>query len=160
GSWLEVIKHHHEKIDGSGYPANLHNDEISLGGKLIMMCEAYCATISPRAYRPGLRPDQTILMLQNAKGTSVDEKLTDLLSRLLGKYPPGSVVRLANGEICIVARRNPDAYPTVTAMINAQGFPLMTPIARNPNNHPTHEIKEMLPVQKLGNVGNFTKIWN
>lgn len=159
GAWLQMIKHHHEKIDGSGYPANLRNEEISLGGRMIMMCEAYCATISPRAYRPGLRFDQTLLMLQKGKGSSIDGKLTDLLIRMLGKYPPGSVVRLANGEIAIVARRNPDAYPTVSAVINASGFPLMAPVSRNPNNHPMYAIKEILPAQKLGSFQNFRKIW-
>jgi HD-GYP domain-containing protein (c-di-GMP phosphodiesterase class II) len=160
GAWLEMIKHHHEKVDGSGYPANLRNDEISLGGKLIMLCEAYCATISPRAYRPGLRADQTIAILQKAKGTSVDARMTDTLIQMMGRYPPGSVVRLANGEIGIVARRNPEALPTVSSVINASGFPLMTPVSRNPNNHPAHAIKEMLPIQGLASVKNFAKIWS
>lgn len=160
GAWLEAIKHHHEKIDGSGYPAKLRNDEISLSGRMIMMCEAYCATISPRAYRPGLRADQTMLMLQKAKGSSVDERLTDMLTDLLGKYPPGIVVRLANGEIGIVTHPNPDAYPIVSAVINASGFPLITPVSRNPNNHPTHAIKEILPIQKLSSIKSFTKIWS
>lgn len=160
GAWLEIIKHHHEKIDGSGYPANLRNEEISLGGRMIMMCEAYCATISPRAYRPGMRPIQTMLMLHKARGSSVDERLTDMLIELLGKYPPGSVVQLANGEIGVVARRVPDALPTVSVVIGANGFPLMTPVSRNPNNNPSYQIKEMLPFQKLGNVANFTKIWS
>ncbi len=159
GAWLEMIKHHHEKIDGSGYPGNLRQDEISLGGKMIMMCEAYCATISPRAYRPGLRADQTILILQKAKGSSVDERMTDVLAQMLGKYPPGSVVQLTNGEIGIISRRNPDALPNVSAVIGANGFALMTPVSRNPNNQSAHQIKEMLPFQKLGNVTNFTKVW-
>jgi HD-GYP domain-containing protein (c-di-GMP phosphodiesterase class II) len=160
GTWLEMIRHHHEKIDGSGYPSNLRNGDISLGGRMIMMCEAYCATISPRAYRPGLRADQTMLMLQKGKGSSVDEKLTDALTGMLGKYPPGSVVRLTDGEIAIVTRRNPEAYPTVSAVINASGFPLMAPVSRNPNTNPSHAIKEMLSVQKLSTFKNFAKIWS
>jgi HD-GYP domain-containing protein (c-di-GMP phosphodiesterase class II) len=159
GSWLEMVKHHHERVDGTGYPAKLRSDEISLGGKMIMMCEAYCATISPRAYRPGILPLQTVAILQKARGASLDEKLTNSLLQLMGRYPPGCVVRLANGEIGIVTRHDAEAAPaSVCVVINANGYPLMTPFARDPNIK-IYEIKEMLPFQKLGNVVNFAKIW-
>lgn len=159
GAWLEMVRHHHEKIDGSGYPSHLRDDDISKGGRLIMLCEAYCATISPRAYRSGLRPDQTMLMLNKARGSSVDDHMTTALIMMLGKYPPGSVVQLANGEIGIVARANPNALPIVSVVIGVNGFPNMTPVSRNPNINPSHHIKEMLLFQKLGQVKNFAKVW-
>jgi HD-GYP domain-containing protein (c-di-GMP phosphodiesterase class II) len=159
GTWLEMVKHHHEKFDGSGYPGKLHGDEISVGGRMIMMCEAYCATISPRGYRPGLLPLQTVAILHKAKGASLDEHLTNSLLQMMGRYPPGCVVRLASGEIGIVTHHNAESIPTsVCVVINTSGYPLMTPFARDPTIK-TYEIKEMLPFQKLGNVVNFTKIW-
>lgn len=63
GSVLEYIAHHHERIDGSGYPGGLSGDAISLGGRILGAADALDALTSPRAYRDALPLDEALTWL-------------------------------------------------------------------------------------------------
>ncbi|HEX9562457.1 MAG TPA: HD domain-containing phosphohydrolase [Gemmatimonadaceae bacterium] len=60
GPTLDFIAHHHERLDGSGYPQGLRGDAVSLGGRIVGAADALDALTSPRAYREAMRLDAAI----------------------------------------------------------------------------------------------------
>lgn len=84
GPALEFIAHHHERTDGSGYPAGLRGDEVSLGGRILGAADALDALTSPRAYRQALPVDEALdaLVRMGARGISTD--VVPALRRLVG----------------------------------------------------------------------------
>lgn len=103
---LSGIMDHHERCDGSGYPAGKNDKAISEFGKIIGIADVYDACISPRKYRPRIIPHQA---LKNLLGQSSLFDVTILKSFLsvMAIYPIGSIVRLNSGEIAKVVGINP-----------------------------------------------------
>jgi len=107
-AWLELVLLHHENDDGSGYPQGRLGDEISQNAKLIGLADRYCAFVSARNYRRSLLPPVALGKLACDKEMPVDPAVVAHFSYEIGPYPPGTLVRLENGEIGVVSRR-PDA---------------------------------------------------
>jgi HD-GYP domain-containing protein (c-di-GMP phosphodiesterase class II) len=66
------ILHHHERYDGTGYPAGLEADEIPLGARIVAVIDAFDAMISTRPYRKGLSFDEAVRRLVEGSGTQFD----------------------------------------------------------------------------------------
>ena len=75
------ILHHHERIDGGGYPGGLRGDEIPLGSRVVAVIDAFDAMVSSRPYRPGLSVDEAIRRLIASKGTQFDAAVVDCFVR-------------------------------------------------------------------------------
>ena len=68
----EMVLHHHENYDGTGYPDNLKGEEIPLGARILRICDVYCALISDRPYRSAFDRDTAIrLMIEQIKDFDV-----------------------------------------------------------------------------------------
>ena len=78
-----LIRHHHERWDGGGYPDGLKGDEIPLGSRLIHLCEAFDAMTSPTSYRAVLSDYQAIDILDSKAGTQFDPELTPEFKRMV-----------------------------------------------------------------------------
>lgn len=78
-----LIRHHHERWDGSGYPDGLSGERIPLGSRLIHVCEAFDAMTSPTSYRSVLAPAQALEILVSKSGTQFDPEMADALKRML-----------------------------------------------------------------------------
>jgi len=78
-----LIKHHHERWDGGGYPDEIRGDEIPLGSRIIHLCEAFDAMTSPTSYRSVLSDDQAIDILESKAGTQFDPELTPEFKRMV-----------------------------------------------------------------------------
>ncbi|AIO19056.1 Cyclic di-GMP phosphodiesterase response regulator RpfG [Candidatus Izimaplasma bacterium HR1] len=74
----EVVKQHHEKCDGSGYPEGLMCDEIKLEAKIICVADVFEAMSNHRPYRPGLPLEECIKELQDNSGTLYDQNVVDI----------------------------------------------------------------------------------
>jgi len=72
---IPIVKHHHERIDGCGYPDKLKDDEIPLGAKIVAIADAFHALISHRPYRKSLNIDKAIEILKAGAGTQWDKEL-------------------------------------------------------------------------------------
>ncbi len=103
--WISCVMLHHENDDGSGYPCGKTSDEISQNARLIGLADRYCAQVSARNYRRSMLPDQAMDNIFLNRKQAIDPALAEQFVRQLGKYPPGSLVRLHNGAIGVVARR-------------------------------------------------------
>lgn len=99
---LDVCLHHHEKVDGSGYPKHLKADEISLFARMGAVCDVYDAITSNRPYKAGWDPAESIRrMVEWSKG-HFDETIFQAFVRSVGIYPVGSLVRLESGRLGVV----------------------------------------------------------
>ena len=99
---LDVVLHHHEKIDGTGYPKGLKVEEISLFAKMGAVCDVYDAITSNRPYKAGWPPSESLRkMAEWAKG-HFDQRVFQAFVKSLGIYPIGSLVRLESGRLGLV----------------------------------------------------------
>ena len=99
---LDVVLHHHEKIDGTGYPKGLKGEEISLFAKMGAVCDVYDAITSNRPYKAGWPPSESLRkMAEWAKG-HFDQRVFQAFVKSLGIYPIGSLVRLESGRLGLV----------------------------------------------------------
>ena len=78
----KMVLHHHENMDGSGYPDNLSGEKIPLGARIIRVCDVYAALLSDRPYRKGFDQDTAIqLMIEEIK--NFDMKIFLTFQRLI-----------------------------------------------------------------------------
>ena len=91
---LPIIRHHHERFDGSGYPDGLRGDDIPLLARVVAVCDAFDALTNERPYRPRRSREESIAMLMNGAGTQWDPHLVDLFLKDL----PTATMRGAAGE--------------------------------------------------------------
>lgn len=100
---LDVCLHHHEKVDGSGYPKGLKGAEISLFAKMGAVCDVYDAITSNRPYKAGWDPaDSVRRMAQWTKEGHFDERVFQAFVKSIGIYPTGSLVKLQSGRLAVV----------------------------------------------------------
>lgn len=97
----DVCLHHHEKIDGSGYPKKLNGDTMSIFAKMGAVCDVYDAVTSNRPYKAGWDPAESIKRMAEWKG-HFDPAVFQAFVKSLGIYPIGSLVRLASGKLGVV----------------------------------------------------------
>ena len=73
---IPIVRHHHEKIDGTGYPDNLSGKDIPLAAKIVAIADTYHALISDRPYRKGMNIEKAISILEEGAGSQWDADLT------------------------------------------------------------------------------------
>ena len=84
---LPIIRHHHERVDGKGYPDSLHGDQIPLGARIVAIADAFAAMLSHRPYRPALSPEKALATLQAGAGKQWDRDLVRLFVAWAGRQP-------------------------------------------------------------------------
>jgi putative nucleotidyltransferase with HDIG domain len=92
GGSVLAIRHHHERLDGSGYPDGLAGAAIPMGARVVAVADVWDALTSARAYRPALRPAEALAHLMTAAGRTLDEEVVAAfvgLVRLDGPALPG-----------------------------------------------------------------------
>lgn len=72
-----IVRHHHERLDGTGYPDGLSGGEITSALQVVSLCDAYDAMTSPRPWRPALPREEAIARLQEEKGTKFEPPIVD-----------------------------------------------------------------------------------
>ena len=108
---LDVCLHHHEKVDGSGYPESLCDDEISLFAKMGAVCDVYDAVTSERPYNKGWDPSEAIRRMAEWRGY-FDPRIFQAFVKSLGIYPVGSLVRLESGKLAVVLEQTKKSLTT------------------------------------------------
>ena len=99
---LFVCLHHHEKVDGSGYPDGLTNEQISLYAKMGAVCDVYDAITSNRPYKNGWEPAESIRKMAEWSHGHFDQRIFEAFVRSIGIYPIGSMVKLSSDRLGVV----------------------------------------------------------
>lgn len=130
-AWLDPVRHHHERIDGSGYPDKLVGDAIKIPMRVLAVADIYSAMIRDRPYRKAMVSQSAMRELMLEQGGKVDQRLIQVMIKEVGVFPPGAIVRLVNGEIAAVKERQENsAYPVVYSFVKADGMPMLMPLRR------------------------------
>jgi len=131
--WLRIVEQHHERVDGSGYPASLQSDEICLEAKLVAIADRYTAMVSTRNYRQAIHAKDALKNFFVSKGKEFDEELSLFFIKCLGIFSPGTFVKLANNEIGVVIRRCSDnsMNPVVSCFVTPSGGHYVHPFIRD-----------------------------
>lgn len=158
--WLAAVELHHERIDGSGYPHGLAGEAIPQGARIVALADAFTAMLRPRGDRPAFLARDALRELYAKEAARYDARLVQVLIRQLGVYPPGTVVKLANGEVGVCVRRTADARrPVLQAVIDPSGQLYATPKRRNPDDTAS-KIVEVLPNDRHRNIRDLVvQLW-
>lgn len=107
GKWVQdMVAHHHERHDGSGYPQGLAGNAIPLGGRLAAVIDSYDAISSDRPHRKADSRHGALQQIYRGRGTLYQEEVVERFLQCLCVYPTGSLVELSTGEVGIVMAQN------------------------------------------------------
>ena len=82
---LGVVRWHHERWDGDGYPDGLSGDEIPLGARIVAVADAFCTMLENRPYRAPVAPTEALSELERESGAQFDPSCVDALMCVLGR---------------------------------------------------------------------------
>lgn len=108
---LDVCLHHHEKMNGTGYPEKLKAEEISIFAKMGAVCDVYDAVTSNRPYKEGWEPGVSLQRMAQWAG-HFDEAVFKAFVKSVGIYPIGSMVKLKSGRLAVVIDQSPKSLLT------------------------------------------------
>ncbi len=103
---VAAVAQHHEMIDGSGFPAQLHADQLSAAGKILALVNCYDNLCNPARLVNALTPHEALSLIFAQMKPRFDSATLGAFIRMMGVYPPGSVVQLANDGFAIVVSVN------------------------------------------------------
>lgn len=113
-----MVRQHHERHDGSGYPDGLNGTKISLLGRMLGIVDTYDALCSERAHQPAMSRHDALQLLYKERDRLFQAELVEQFSQCLGVYPTGSLVELSTGEVAVVMAQNASRrlHPKVTVL--------------------------------------------
>lgn len=124
---LDVCRHHHEKMDGSGYPFGLPEESITLAARLGAVCDVYDAVTSTRAYKEAWEPQQAIARMWSWEG-HFDRKLLFTFMQAIGLFPVGMLVRLRSNRLGVILEKSRrSALPRALAFYDTRERALIEP---------------------------------
>jgi putative two-component system response regulator len=85
GDIVAMVKSHHERFDGTGYPDGLRGEEIPQGGRVIAAAEVYDALTTARPYQDKLTPEEAVERMADLSGTVLDPKVYEALVKIVGR---------------------------------------------------------------------------
>jgi len=153
--WLRLVEQHHERSDGTGYPTGDRVDGAE--HRLLQLADTYVACVSPRESRGSLPSQDLARQLYLGFGRTPD-RWGALFVKCIGFFPPGSYVRLSNGECGLVVRRGLKANaPKVMSLTGRQGMPLGEPVLRDTSD-PAWAVQASLPPGEVKVVVNVARL--
>ena len=125
---LEVCLHHHEKLDGTGYPHGLSGEQISRYARMGAVCDVYDAVTSNRPYKKGWDPAEALKRMATWDG-HFDQHIFHAFVKSVGIYPIGSFVRLESGLMGVVVEQNEGSLlrPKVRTFFSAKSRAYVLP---------------------------------
>ena len=118
---IDIVAHHHERYDGSGYPNGLTRDEIPPFARIAAIVDTYDALTSNRHYAKAVSPSDAIKLLYEARDEDFQAELVESFIQAIGIYPAGTLVELSSGEVGVVVAeyRTRRLRPKVMLLLDA-----------------------------------------
>lgn len=155
--WLEAVRDHHETPLGNGYPQGIQ--AIGEEATLLRTTDVFSAKISPRKNRKQMNGAQAARVLFTDPSMTTANPFIAVLIKEIGIYPPGSLVKLANGETGIVYKRSANAHtPVVLSLTNSKGTPELKPIRRD-TARSEFKIQAVIPRDRINMLINPANLW-
>ena len=99
---LDVCLHHHERMDGTGYPDQLSSDALSLHARMGAVCDVYDAITSNRCYKAGWAPADALRKMAEWQVGHFDATVFKAFVKTVGIYPVGTLLKLKSGRLAVV----------------------------------------------------------
>lgn len=103
---LDMVAHHHERYNGTGYPARLKGNDIPVFGRIAGIVDAYDAMITPRVYAELQSSYDALRRLRMLADVEFQAEIVDQFTKAIGAFPTGTLVELNTGEIGVVTKQN------------------------------------------------------
>lgn len=103
---LVVLSQHHEMADGSGFPARLNLDRMAIGARIVSLVNRYDNLCNPAKVANTLTPHEALSLIFAQSRTKFDATMLNAFIRMMGVYPPGSVVQLTDDRYALVVSCN------------------------------------------------------
>lgn len=132
-AWLLAVSQHHENLDGSGYPFGIRGSAITPEARILRVADVWCALLGQRYSRTARDPRQALRLLFRRERRRLDPACLLALRRVVGYFPPGTLVRLANRETALVTRRFPRLRQPaqVISLLRPTGHPVARHLPRD-----------------------------
>lgn len=117
---LDVCRHHHERVDGMGYPDKLSGKALTLFARMGAVCDVYDAITSDRCYKKGWEPAESIRKMAEWKNGHFDEVVFHAFVKAVGIYPTGTLLKLKSGRLGVVTDQTKNSLlkPIVTVFFS------------------------------------------
>jgi HD-GYP domain-containing protein (c-di-GMP phosphodiesterase class II) len=127
------IMQHHERLDGSGYPAGLKGTDISIYGRIAGIADCFSALTTARPYANAMSVQDALMSLYQWADTSFHAPLVEQFVQAVGVFPVGSLVELSSDEVAVVLAHNRSRRlePRVIVLTDAEKRPLAAPFERD-----------------------------
>jgi len=102
----DVCLMHHEKLDGTGYPNGLTEEQLPIHGRMSCIVDIYDALTADRCYKKGMSPAEAFKILLSLTPNHLDKELVYKFINCIGVYPVGAIVELSDGRVGIVWTSN------------------------------------------------------
>jgi putative nucleotidyltransferase with HDIG domain len=146
---LQVIAHHHERVDGSGYPRQSLGHQQTLLSRIVAMVNAYDELCNPVNAAKALTPHEALSTMYAQQRAHFDTLAINTFVRCMGVYPPGTVVVLSNGALGIVIAVNSSRPLHPTVLIYDPTVPKEEAIVVDLEHEPDVSVSRTLRPQEL-----------
>jgi putative nucleotidyltransferase with HDIG domain len=157
---MDVCLHHHEKVDGSGYPYGLKGEEISVFAKMGAICDVYDAVTSDRPYKKGWDAAKSIREMAAWKG-HFDDTIFQHFVKTVGIYPVGVLVRLKSERLGVVIEQGEKSllHPKVKVFLSTRTRVSFEPEVINLAHCDEQDAIVRFELAKDWGVRNIDKMW-
>jgi hypothetical protein len=139
--WMTLVRQHHERADGGGYPRGRAGHAVLNGALLIGLIDRYLSFVMPRTSRQWVHPTVALKRIYEDSAAYRADNISIFIRRL-GVYPPGTSVRLVNGEIAVVISHQlgRSANPAVVSIGTSADAMFDEPVSRD-TSQPMYRVK-------------------
>lgn len=120
---LQAIAQHHEMVDGSGFPSRINAQSMAMPAKILALVNRYDSLCNPARPLAAVTPHEALSLIFAQHKTRFDSEVLGAFIRMMGVYPPGSVVQLADERFALVVSVNSSRPLKPRVLVHEPGVP-------------------------------------